>query len=193
MGRPTRCTPALTQRIADRHANGLGILQSLTFGPICETTHYNWVERGQAALDLDNAGEPVPESEQPFMGYVRAIRKAADEFEDYHLKLIQDAAAGRPSVTVTTTTTRKPVTLKNGEMARDPDTGEILFVEETSVRTAESATYSWQASAWLLERTRRERYSRTVNQVHTGPDGGPVATTDAGREEALLAEIDRLA
>lgn len=190
MGRPTLCTPELTRRITERIANGLGIAQALTFGPLPGSTHYAWMARGQAAAELAESGETVPPAEAVFLEYRAAINKAADEFEAYHLNLIQEAAAGRPSYTTTTTTTRKPVTLKNGEMARGDD-GEILFVEEVSVRTAESATYSWQASAWLLERTRRDRYSRTVNQVHTGPNGGPmeVATAEQRRSD-LLAEIE---
>jgi hypothetical protein len=156
------------------------------------------MQRGRDALvarqeaEEHGADNPAPISpiDAPFVAYFQAIERAQVDFEAYHLRLIQEAGSGRPSLTTTTTTTRRPVTLKNGEMARD-DNGEILFVEETSTRTTEAVTYSWQASAWLLERTRRDRYSRTVNNVHSGPGGGPIETATAEQQRAdLLSEIE---
>jgi transposase len=41
-----------------------------------------------------------------------------------------------------------------------------------------AAAGTWQASAWLLERTRGERYAarQKVDNTHSGKDGGPVPT-----------------
>lgn len=83
----------------------------------------------------------------------------------------------------------------------DPRYAEFRDAVETAKAEAEAALVAtiraaaptnWQAAAWILERTRPDRYTRRVE--HAGPGGGPVkieTTTietlllDAGRAEAV--------
>lgn len=187
MGRPTLCTPERTQRIAAAISDGLGVMEAIQYGPISHPTHYTWLERGEKAAELARSDQPVPEREQPFLAYATAITKATVDYERAAIDRIRQAAVGRPYTKTRTTTSA--ARRKDGSVVLD-DAGEPVML--TDVTVEEGFTYSWQADAWLMERKFRERYSRTVNQVHTGADGGPVQTADVTREADLLGEIDRL-
>ena len=84
--------------------------------------------------------------------------------------------------------------MKKGEAARSGQFFEFYTAvkkaaAERELRNAaiisKAANESWQAAAWMLERTAPERYARIEKQQITGRDGGPVEllTLDEYREK----------
>ncbi len=61
----------------------------------------------------------------------------------------------------------------------------IAEAEEDHLANVQDAAYgtgryekpTWQASAWWLERVRKEIYGRSTKHVHEGSDGGPIKFT----------------
>ena len=63
--------------------------------------------------------------------------------------------------------------------------------ERTNLRTiAEASKKSWQAAAWLLERTRPEKYA-LIKRVETGPPGAFDNLNDAELSAAILELVPK--
>lgn len=86
IGRPTRCTPTLTQAIADGLRKGLYFEQACTLAGITPTAGYEWIRRG-------NGTDQRP-TDEPYVQFAEAIAQARAERERACLEAIDAAAAG---------------------------------------------------------------------------------------------------
>ncbi|MDA8116738.1 MAG: hypothetical protein M0000_04990, partial [Actinomycetota bacterium] len=84
--------------------------------------------------------------------------------------------------------------MKKGEAAQSGQFRDFFDAVKTAAAAREvrnaaiiskAANESWQAAAWMLERTAPERYARIEKRQLTGKDGGPVEllTLDEYREK----------
>ena len=85
MARPTSLTPAVQETILDAIRSGNYKRTAAQKAGICEKTLYNWEERGE-------------KGEEPFAGFLQAVKKAESEGEATLLGEIRSAQAGIPGV-----------------------------------------------------------------------------------------------
>lgn len=79
VARPTRCTPEVTQRVADAIRGGNYANVAAQYAGIGESTYYEWLQRGR-------------EGESPFAEFAEAIKEAEAQAEVRNMALIQQAA-----------------------------------------------------------------------------------------------------
>ena len=79
MARPTRCTPEVTQRVADAIRGGNYANVAARYAGIGERTFYKWMERAASG-------------EEPFVQFQQAIKEAEAAAEVRNMALIQQAA-----------------------------------------------------------------------------------------------------
>lgn len=68
MGRPTKCTPEVTGKVADAIRDGLYAESAATLAGIGERTYYSWMKRGEAG-------------DEPYVQFRLAVKKAEAEAE----------------------------------------------------------------------------------------------------------------
>ena len=78
-GRPTKCTPELTQQIADIVGRGNYIEVACEACGIARKQYYAWLERAEPYDDVPL--EDVPEAERVFVAFRNTIKKAYAEAE----------------------------------------------------------------------------------------------------------------
>lgn len=142
---------------------------------ISERTYRVWRDRGwedlkayleahdldPADLDYETFLAEVPFEDQPFCHFCLTIEKARVDFVLLNLAAISQEAVGTmvEEIHETTTTTTNP----------DGSTSTT-----TVVRTVRKPRKSWQAAAWLLERTFPNEYARVIRQEISGRGGDPI-------------------
>lgn len=167
-GRPPLLTPEVHKKLIEATKMGSPMSVAASYVGISVRSFERWMERGFNAQDLEDADQPVPDEEQPYLDLFKEVSQARSQAAVMHVSLIQRAAQGG---VVTEETTKK---------YRDPETGSV--VEETTVkRTAPD----WRAGAWYLERQHRHHFGKDkdVQLEITGANGGPIE----------VVEVDKLA
>lgn len=153
-GRPTKCTPELTEEFARYMASGLYLEDAAGLCHIGRRTAYDWLERGEAALDA--AGwdlDAVPEEERPFAAFSHTVRAAEAKALARNLALVQQGAQDR----------RLDRARAEGRTIIDEDTGNPVVVGD------------WRAAAEFLKMRKPDTWgNRKQTTEHTGPGGGPV-------------------
>lgn len=92
-GRPTKCTPELTQRFAElmRQGNYLSTVADLC--GISRRSAYRWIERGEEALvEAYATGDEIPAVEKPYVNFRLEVRRAAAEAVKEAVEIIWKAA-----------------------------------------------------------------------------------------------------
>lgn len=79
MGRPTKCTPEITEKVAEAIRDGLYAESAATLAGIGERTYYSWMKRGDAG-------------DEPYVQFRLAVKKAEAEAEAASLAVIRGAA-----------------------------------------------------------------------------------------------------
>jgi hypothetical protein len=135
-------------------------------------TVQRWRSRGYEALVAREAGEPVDESELPYLRLYEQSEQAHAQGVVHNLALIAKSARGGTVIEETTRT------------YRDAETGEI--VTEKSVRRSPP---DWRAAAWMLERIGGPEFVRSPQVQVTGANGGPVQIEHTVNLTALAERI----
>jgi hypothetical protein len=81
MGRPTRLTPEVHERIVQVVAAGNYLKTAAAFVGISAATLQSWLARGRAAAARADAGEDVPDAEQPYLNFLTAVTQAETQAE----------------------------------------------------------------------------------------------------------------
>lgn len=170
-GRQLLLTDEVRKKLIEATKMGSPVSVAAAYVGIGERTFQRWMQRGYEAEGYVDDGEPVPESERPFLLLYQEITQARSQAAVMHVGLIQRAAQGG---VITEESTRK---------YRDPDTGAV--VEE---KTVKRSAPDWRAGAWYLERQHRQHFGKD-DKHHvelTGPGGGAVEVVEV---EALADRI----
>ena len=178
-GRPTVCTPELTERIEHALLAGAPITVAVDQGPIAERTYHQWKARGDAALaSIDTDGDPnpddVPETERPYAHFAQTVGRAINTWIVSRISRV--AQAGEPR-RVSKTVSRQ--VLLNGEV-------------RTLTTTETWEEYDWRADAWLLERRYPRLFGKATRLEVSGPDGEPIPLTIEALESRALLAVDEL-
>ena len=159
VGQVPVCNDAMIERLCTAVSVGMNFREAAQASGVSFRTFREWRARGRSEAE---AGE-----ETPFTKLVAGMEVAEARFEETHLKRI--VAAGTKD-TVTTVVTEKVVR------------GEPVTETRTTITPP-----LWTPSAWLLERTRPERYA-LINRIETGAPGA----FDSLGDSELTAEILKL-
>lgn len=143
-GRPTRCTPEVTTRVADGIRAGLFFEQACLLAGIPPANGYEWIRRGKG-IHTERPTAP------PFEQFAQAVERARADRERDALRMIEVAAKGGFVV----------------ERRSEERAG-------TTVETEKYAPPDWRAAAWWLERALPDRWKTANRTELTGADGGPV-------------------
>lgn len=87
-----KLTPELNEQITKYIEAGNYIKIACRMVGISRSTHYNWMERGKKALELEEKGKKVPESEKVYLDYLDTIKKAEATAIVRNVLIIQTAA-----------------------------------------------------------------------------------------------------
>jgi hypothetical protein len=177
IGRPTGLNPDMQQRITDMIRVGVPIVHATAAAGISRATYFIWINRGQDAADLRDAGQPIPEHEQPYLDFFDAATRARSEAITRAVANVAKAAAGGYPIR---------------EIERTYRNAEGKLVTE---REVVRAPIEYRAATWYLERADRENFGKsTVDVQLSGPDGGPVqiaATQYESLAQRLRVNMDR--
>lgn len=183
-GRRGKLDDEVQKKMVEALSAGNYMDTSCAYAGISTSTFSNWRRRGEAEerrlKKARTRTDPKP-SEQPYLAFLAAIKKAEIQAEFRNVALINQAAKGGEEVKSKTTTTRTPVK-ENGRVLRDED-GNIVYTERTTTESTKAAP-QWQASAWWLERTRPDKFGRQRLEL-TGKDGGPMESVGMSKDEYL--------
>lgn len=95
MGRPTRCTRTLAEKVGDLVASGLPATTAAKLVGVPSTTHHRWLQRGLQVEHLPYA--EVPTVERPYWTYRAEIERGEAEDERRLVGIVQaHAAAEQP-------------------------------------------------------------------------------------------------
>lgn len=72
----TKLTKELTEEICKRLRAGWYVKVAAASVGICEKTYYNWIERGEKALDLKEKEGKIPKSEKIYLQFLQSIRQS---------------------------------------------------------------------------------------------------------------------
>lgn len=92
MGRPTKLTDEIQQKILQALAAGNYQDTAAAYAGISTSTFYNWLERGKTERIRVAAGEKPKKTEEIFVEFVDAIESARAQAEVRSVALIQKAA-----------------------------------------------------------------------------------------------------
>ena len=92
MGRPTKLTDEIQQKILQALAAGNYQDTAAAYAGISTSTFYNWLERGKTERVRISAGEKPKKTEEPYVEFVDAIESARAQAEVRSVALIQKAA-----------------------------------------------------------------------------------------------------
>lgn len=93
VGQPTKLTPAVQNVLVQAVIVGMSYRMASAAAGISPKTEQAWRDRGEAAAALEEAGEPVPEVEQRYLAYLRAIQSARANAVQARLNAINEASA----------------------------------------------------------------------------------------------------
>jgi len=100
MSRPGKLTQERQDRICGMLRNGIAQDAAALANGITPRTLHNWKARGQDALDAaaddDAADASLPEDDQPYVQFLRAVEKARGEAEAAMTMLVSRAAQSDP-------------------------------------------------------------------------------------------------
>lgn len=100
MSRPTLLTEEVAGRIEQALANGAPQRDAAIYGGISESTFYNWMDRGQKARALSEAGAPVPKTEQPYLEFLESVEAASARPVVFASSKLMDAIRDGDMVTI---------------------------------------------------------------------------------------------
>ena len=164
MGRPTKLTPEVHERIANAIRRGNYIETAAALAGISKVALYDWLHRGAAELARieGNARRSGLASEAIYFEFSNAVALALAESEDHDLGIINNAA----------------------------EIHEVKKIKQTIDKdgnTYESTERSWEfdakAAMWKLERKFPDRWGQVTKTRHTG------ATDDTPIKVQTLAEL----
>lgn len=175
LGRPTACTPANTQRIAEAIENGVPITHAGALIGVHTATIFLWMGRGQDAAEATDphTGHPTPiaTNDRCYVEFYEAVTRARARASEKAVKLVLKAAEGGYVVRETTRRYRN-------------DAGH--WVNETD---KVYAPVDWRAAGWFLDRSDRANWGRGAAEVQlSGPGGGPIEVGPAAFE-ALASRL----
>jgi len=176
-GRPSLLTADRQKRIVDAIALGNYSEQAAQAAGISRRTYHRWMERGAtedhrlAELDIDPTEHPeeLDDTEAPYWHFRHAVEKARADAELAAIARIVEAGDGYE--------VRKERRIERAN-------GDVEVTVETSRRR------DWQALAWVLERTRPERFSRRTLHEVTGSEGGAVEVSLSQARSEAREEIE---
>lgn len=155
-GRPTKCTPEVTQKMADLIRTGAFIETAAAASNIGYSTHYSWIEKANEAKAAQANGHTPTQSQRAFIAYAETIALAEAEGENNLARIIMRAAVPH-EVNVTTTTTK--VLRVNGQpVLRADNTPVMETITTTNVRTE----FDWKAALEVLKRKYGQRWGDKV-------------------------------
>lgn len=174
-GRPSKCTPEVTQALCNHVRNGLPESVAASLVGVAPDTVLEWLSRARGQSDR----KPRPEHVQ----FAQELHVAIAESEARLLRVINRAATGYFVRSFETTTSEKDGTTTKRKTERRVD---------------------WSAAAWLLERRMPERWRPRTDVVHSGEVAmvktihlaGPTAASGAAGlppdiAQALAAQHER--
>jgi hypothetical protein len=132
MGRKTKLTPELQQKIVEVLAAGNYIEAACDYVGISHTAFFEWLNRGERGWQIDIDGG--------FVAFAEAIKRARSQAEVGSVTRIRRAASGELRVKRKTTTKADGTTVDE-EWFQPPQ---------------------WTADAWFLERSYPQRWGRRV-------------------------------
>jgi len=92
-GRPTKCTPELTEQFAGYMAAGLYFEDACDLCGIGRRTAYDWLKWGEEALDAAGGNlDDVPEEKRVYARFSHTVRARAAQAIARNLAIIQRAA-----------------------------------------------------------------------------------------------------
>lgn len=91
-GRKTKLTPEIQEQIVKYIEAGSYAKYACNAVGICEWTYYNWIKRGDKALELEDKGGNVPLPEKKFSQFSQSIKKAVATAVIRNILIIQKAA-----------------------------------------------------------------------------------------------------
>lgn len=144
MPRKTRLNQDLFDRIVESVRKGNYVKVACQANGVPEKVGSEWLMRGEGTHG-SRPGASI------FARFARAIRTAQADAEQEALEAIREAGQG--------------FTIRKVKVTSNPDGSERREAEESTRR-------DWQALAWWLERTKKDRYRKS--EEVTGPDGGPI-------------------
>lgn len=194
-GRPTGLTPQGMLAIARSLADGRTVAEAGKAADVPARTLERWLHRGRAAQDIAARGGEIPAREQPYVGLLVAIDKAAMELtEETRERVVEFLRTGAP-LAAAASAAKVPLRtldrwLELGRRARDRATAgepagasEIEYlrllddVDEAMGNTEIRALATLQramlngdarAAAFILERMWPERYARKQGRPAIG-------------------------
>ncbi|MYB35893.1 MAG: hypothetical protein F4Y26_00555 [Gammaproteobacteria bacterium] len=149
MGRPTKLTEKLQDEICKLIATGVPHLEAALEVGICETTFYNWRNRGEAS------------KRGKYVEFLKATKEAEARFVASRVLRIYTAADESP---VETKTVEKEIKAPDG----------TVIGSEVTTTTIEKPP-DWRAALELLQRRRPQEFGRTQRIEHSGEIDGPPA------------------
>lgn len=94
MGRRTKLTDELQERLLQAIRAGNFQDTAARFAGLAPSTFYNWMKAGRLAQEKEATGEELTPEEYRLVEFLEAIEKARAEAEVRNLHLIQQAASG---------------------------------------------------------------------------------------------------
>lgn len=148
IGRPARLYPELVEKLCALIAQGANIEDASAAVGISRGSYHAWRGRGQEARALVANGQPLPDTEAPYLDFLNKIEEAN----------------GIGSVSIT----QKLRELATGQAVRkvvlqETDDGDVVRIIEYVAPSARALTF-------FLER----RYGWSQKIEHGGPEGGPI-------------------
>lgn len=197
MGRPTKCTPDVRERVVQAILANAPQAVAAARGGIGETTHYQWMARGLAAGEQaydrfealpeeDRPDDPLSlaaENDRPYAEYREAVEDAQHEWELRQAAIIARGAGGTPVYRIDGEGRKVPTepweettrTTKVEERALVEGELRIVNSKTTTVTTAKRGIPGNTTDAkWMLERRRSATYGKVWRAEIMAPDGEPV-------------------
>lgn len=88
----TKLTSELQEQLVKYIEAGNYIKDACNMVGICESTYYNWIERGEKALELEEKEKKIPKSEKIYLEFLESIKKAKAKAVIRNVLIIQKAA-----------------------------------------------------------------------------------------------------
>lgn len=92
MGRPTKCTPELTERVCEALKKGVSIKSAMELAGCDESTYYKWRRRAEEELARvdEDARRSVRKSETPYVQFFKATTRAIAESEEWLVEKVRE-------------------------------------------------------------------------------------------------------
>lgn len=97
MGRKTKLTRTVQEYVCTAIRRGANDEMRARNGRISKQTYYTWLNRGAAARQLVESGQPVPDGEQPFLDFLDEVEDAQADYGFTLQQVIADEAERSPA------------------------------------------------------------------------------------------------